>query len=359
MVGVSGFLLKRVRPQVLVRVAALLLCTGLFSISFLPVDSPNVAFAMLTLCYGGIAAAAVGCLHPTLVSTFIKWFPEKEGFINGLVMCPTMISSFVFGSLAHALIPSAGLFGTFRIFGLSLLFIIMTGSFWVKIPEPDILLPHRPEFKENKNDRDYSVKEALQTPVFWTAFLFRFTVIATGLTYSDHAASIARDFGLPELAGMVYSPVAAIGGLLVGVLLIKLRLIRSWLLISMALLFGATSFISAMSLKSVVLAIAGIFFIGFSFGAMNATAGASIRILFGNKDNSSIYGLFSSGSTICSAIVGMICGKLIDFSGGKYSYIFLVMILFSMINILSLILLNYCVKRRSPKIRKVKSEINY
>lgn len=95
------------------------------------------SLAYLYICFGFIGGFGSGMGCAVVVPTVAKWFPDKRGLAMGLILGAYGASSAVFGPLAaNVLIPSYGLAATFKILGVIIFVITMTGALLLKNPQP-------------------------------------------------------------------------------------------------------------------------------------------------------------------------------------------------------------------------------
>jgi len=143
-------------------------------------------FWVVVICVGFIGGAGIGIGYVVPIAVGMRWFPDKKGMITGLA-----VAGFGFGAMGWVkvagtwghLLDTAGLGGTFMIYGVAFAALILTGSLWMKMPPKD----WKPEgFKVAANDpgaggEDFQVAEMLRTPQFYLIVVTFAVSAAAGL----------------------------------------------------------------------------------------------------------------------------------------------------------------------------------
>ncbi|MGN6461765.1 MAG: oxalate/formate MFS antiporter [Pseudolabrys sp.] len=142
---------------------------------------------------GGIAA---GCVNACAVNSALKWFPDRRGLAVGL-MAAGYGSGTVFTVLPIAnMISTSGFSRTFFVFGLIQGAIILLAGSFMRSPLPGQI---RYSTTVLQSHRDYTLSEALRTPVLWI-MMAMFALVATGgLMAVAQLSLIAQDFGIKDI----------------------------------------------------------------------------------------------------------------------------------------------------------------
>jgi oxalate/formate antiporter len=184
----EGYLIDRFGPRIIVLIGGLF--TGLAWI----IDSYATS---LTGYYVGavIGGIGVGCVYATCVNNAIKWFPDRRGLAVGFTA-----GAYGFGS-ALTIIPianmiSAGGFqAAFFRYGLVQGIIIMLASLALRAPETG-------ETKASativQSRRDYTLIEAVQTPVFYVLFAMFILTVTGGLMAVAQLGPMSQDLGVKD-----------------------------------------------------------------------------------------------------------------------------------------------------------------
>jgi len=185
---IEGYLIDRFGPRLLVIFGGVF--TGLAWIT-------NSYATSLTGYYAGavIGGIGVGCVYATCVNNAIKWFPDRRGLAVGLTA-----GAYGFGS-ALTIIPIANMIagGSFQEaffwYGLVQGLIIMLASLALRAPaagetQPSTILV--------QSRRDYTLLEAVQTPVFYTLFVMFILTVTGGLMAVAQLGPMAQDLGVKD-----------------------------------------------------------------------------------------------------------------------------------------------------------------
>jgi MFS transporter, OFA family, oxalate/formate antiporter len=184
----EGYLIDRFGPRIIVLIGGFF--TGLAWI----VDSYATSLAeyYVGAMIGGIG---VGCVYATCVNNAIKWFPDRRGLAVGFTA-----GAYGFGS-ALTIIPIAnmiaagGFQAAFFRYGLVQGIIIMLASLALRAPETG-------ETKASativQSRRDYTLIEAVQTPVFYVLFAMFILTVTGGLMAVAQLGPMSQDLGVKD-----------------------------------------------------------------------------------------------------------------------------------------------------------------
>jgi MFS transporter, OFA family, oxalate/formate antiporter len=184
----EGYLIDRFGPRILVLIGGLF--TGLAWIMDSYATSLTGYYAAAVI--GGIG---VGCVYATCVNNAIKWFPDRRGLAVGFTA-----GAYGFGS-ALTIIPIAnmiaagGFKAAFFWYGLIQGIVIMLASLALRAPtagetQPSTLLM--------QSRRDYTLIEAMQTPVFYTLFIMFILTVTGGLMAVAQLGPMSEDLGVKD-----------------------------------------------------------------------------------------------------------------------------------------------------------------
>jgi MFS transporter, OFA family, oxalate/formate antiporter len=180
----GGKLQEKVGIKKLVICAGILLGTGLMLSSFAS------SLWLIYLLAGVVVGFANGIAYITTLSNVIKWFPEKKGLISGISIGAFGTGSLVFKYINQSLLASAGVQGTFLIWGIAALVLISGGAFLLKDALPQ-------ETNTSTTQKDFTMKEMLKTKQAYILFVIFLTACMSGL----YLIGIVKDAGM-ELANL-------------------------------------------------------------------------------------------------------------------------------------------------------------
>jgi len=184
----EGYLIDRFGPRIIVLIGGFF--TGLAWI----IDSYATS---LTGYYVGavIGGIGVGCVYATCINNAIKWFHDRRGLAVGFTA-----GAYGFGS-ALTIIPIAnmiaagGFQAAFFRYGLVQGIIIMLASLALRAPETG-------ETKASativQSRRDYTLIEAVQTPVFYVLFAMFILTVTGGLMAVAQLGPMSQDLGVKD-----------------------------------------------------------------------------------------------------------------------------------------------------------------
>ena len=184
----EGYLIDRFGPRIIVLIGGLF--TGLAWI----IDSYATS---LTGYYVGsvIGGIGVGCVYATCVNNAIKWFHDRRGLAVGFTA-----GAYGFGS-ALTIIPIAnmiaagGFQAAFFRYGLVQGIIIMLASLALRAPQTG---ETKTSARIVQSRRDYTLIEAVQTPVFYVLFAMLILTVTGGLMAVAQLGPMSQDLGVKD-----------------------------------------------------------------------------------------------------------------------------------------------------------------
>jgi oxalate/formate antiporter len=183
---VLGHFIDRYGPRVLVMVG------GLFTGFAWLLDSRAATlnefyFASI------IGGLGVGAVYASCINNAMKWFPDKRGLAIGLTAGAYGSGTLFTIQPIQGMIQGAGYQSAFLTFGLIQGAVIFICAAMLKAPEGGMQIFSS---KVVQSRRDFTVTEALATPVFWVMLImFTFTVTG-GLMAVAQLAPMAEDYGV-------------------------------------------------------------------------------------------------------------------------------------------------------------------
>ncbi|MDR6952086.1 OFA family oxalate/formate antiporter-like MFS transporter [Ancylobacter sp. 3268] len=191
---IEGYFIDKFGPRVMVAFGAIMIGTAWVL---------NSQAASLTGFYVGAAVGGigVGCIYATCINNALKWFPDRRGLAVGLTA-----GGFGAGSAATILpiasmIESAGFQETFFFFGLLQGGLAFVAAWFLQSPKAGQV---KASDKLNQSRRDYTLKEALNTKLFWLMLLMFTCVVTGGMMAVAQLGVIAQDLGVKEFQVNLY-----------------------------------------------------------------------------------------------------------------------------------------------------------
>jgi MFS transporter, OFA family, oxalate/formate antiporter len=183
-----GALIDRLGPRALVIFGGLL--TGLAWVI-------NSYAASLAGFYIGavVGGLGVGAVYATCINNAIKWFPDKRGLAVGLTAAGYGSGTILTVIPISQMIASAGYQSTFFTFGLIQGVAIMLFAAFLRAPAPGAIT-YTASASVKQSRRDYTLAEALRTPVFWVMLAMFTGTVTGGLMAVAQLSVIAEDLGV-------------------------------------------------------------------------------------------------------------------------------------------------------------------
>ena len=326
----TGKYLDRYGPRLIIITGGILTGLGWLMASLV------TSVQMLYLVYGVIGGIGVGIAYGAPVAVAARWFPDRRGLAVGLVLLGFGFSAFVTANIAGSLISSAGVMGTFRIFGIS--FIILTVL--LSIPQRFPPAGWKPSGWEPSSvssstaARDFVLPDMVRTKAFYGLWLCYFIGCLAGLM----AISIAKPVGTevahvaPALATMLVGFFAIFNGggrPVFGALTDRITP-RNAAMVSFALIAVASLLITLS--PSVPVYILSFAVLWGCLGGWLAIAPTTTASFFGTCDYPRCYGVIFLAYG-AGAIAGPQLAGLVKTSSGSYTGVFPVVMVLAIIGL--------------------------
>lgn len=191
---IEGFFIDKFGPRLMVAFGAVFI--GLAWVI-------NSQATSLTGFYIGaaIGGIGVGSIYATCINNALKWFPDRRGLAVGLTA-----GGYGAGSAATilpiaAMIETSGFQETFLFFGLVQGSLAFVAAWFLRSPNKEEV---RSSDKLVQTRRDYTLKEAMSTKLFWLMFLMFICVVTGGMMAVAQLGVIAQDLGVKEFEVNMY-----------------------------------------------------------------------------------------------------------------------------------------------------------
>ena len=186
----SGFIADSYGPKKVACVGALLVGAGFILASY--ATSPQELFI-----FYGLGGLGVGVLYGISTACAVKWFPDKRGFVTGLVVFGFGAGTALFNGFIQKMLEIRGLSDTFFSIGVFMLATLIPFSLFYVYPEDE----GRGAKESRKYTEDmpvtYRPSEMVAT---YQWFLIYFSFIATVsivLMFGAQMKMLAREFNIP------------------------------------------------------------------------------------------------------------------------------------------------------------------
>ena len=322
----SGFLSNVLSKRKITIASALCLLLGFFlcsRVSSLP---------GLYVAYGVLVGFGVGLANNALVSSIVKWFPEKTGLASGILMMGFGLGGLILSPLAVALMGTYGWRTTFLGFGVAFSAILAAGSLVVVMPPADYAVAGGGSKKSGAVPVDMPIAKVLGAKSYWLYILWFAMIMAGGLLVIGHASPYAMGLGATSafaaIATGVLSLSNGVGRVLTGVVFDKFGLKASMFMMTSLLILASVLLILSSATGSLTLMLIGFMVTGLSYGGGPPTSSTFAMTFYGPKHFSINYAAVSAGM-IPGALLGpMLAASLYAGSGG-YMTSFVAMLFFA------------------------------
>ncbi len=300
---------------------------GLFLAGFF-LASRAQSLGMLYVSFGVLCGFGSGLSYNAVMGTVGKWFPDKQGFISGVLLMGFGISSFLVGKLFQSFTPetAGGWRTSFLVFGILSAAALAVCGLLLRKPEPGEV--PAPEKKENQYVNPVAMEAEPKTmmgkPSFWLYYIWAILLSAAGLAIVSQASGIAGEVGSSLAAGTIATIVGllsianGVGRVILGGLYDKLG--RSAVMQTVNAGFILAGFVLALALTthSVVLLVIGFLLGGLSYGGVSPTNSAFVSSYFGMKNYPVNFSIVNTNLIIAS-FGSTIAGALYDSSQSYFS----------------------------------------
>ena len=286
----GGLWMRNAGPRIVAMTGGLLYGSGVFLAGF-----SNHGLWVLYLTYGILGGAGLGFGYIVPISTLVKWFPDRRGFITGVAVAGFGTGALVTAPLATRLIAQVGVLRTFSILGIAYLILAVgAGSFMMDPPAGYRPAGWNPNPAETvRTGGEYSLNGALHTWQWYALWLLLFLNVCAGISIISQAAPMAQ-----EIAGASAAKAAAMVGIIsiangAGRFLwawLSDFIGRRWVFLIMFLLQASMFFALANTATYGVFTMLA-FVVLLCYGGGFATMPALAADYFGSRDVGSIYGL--------------------------------------------------------------------
>ena len=321
-----GLLAGKLSAKNAVRVSAVLFLAGFFIAS--RCQSPITLY----LGFGLLCGLASGLAYNGVMSTMVKWFPDKPGLISGVLLMGFGGGSFLIGKLYQAWTP-AGIGGwrtSFVVLGIICCVVLAVCSFFFVAPGADFTVPAGKGGRAVAAPRE-DIKPAvmLKRPAFWLYYVWAIAVSAAGLALISQASGVVWEASADQTAAAVATIVGlisicnALGRVLFGGMYDKYGRSLSMQLVNGLFILTSVVLLLAMSSRSVVVVIIGFVIGGLAYSGVTPTNSAFCRAYFGPTSYPVNFPLINS-NLIFASFGSTISGALYDASGSYSSTFFLI-----------------------------------
>ena len=321
-----GLLSGRLSAKNAVRLGAALFLAGFFLAS--RCHSPLTLY----LGFGVLCGLGSGLSYNAVMSTMVRWFPDKPGLISGVLLMGFGGGSFLIGKLYQAWTPAdvGGWRISFLVLGVVCFVVLAVCSFFFVAPGADFTAPAgRGGRAVAAPLEDCKPTVMLRRPAFWLFYVWAIAVSAAGLALISQASGIVWEISADQTASSVATIVGlisicnAVGRVLFGGVFDKYGRSLSMQLVNVLFVAASGVLLAALGSRSVPLVIAGFMVGGLAYAGVTPSCSAFCRAYFGPTHYPVNFPLIVS-NLIFASFGSTISGALYDASGSYNSTFFLI-----------------------------------
>ena len=331
-----GLLSGKLSAKMSVRIGAVLFLLGFF------LASRTQSLAMLYIGFGVLCGLSSGLCYNAVMSTMVRWFPDRPGLISGVLLMGFGGGSFIIGKLYQAWTPVeiGGWRTSFLVMGIIIFVVLAICSFFFVAPGADFVAPAAKNGKAavKAAGREYKPLEMLKKPSFWLYYVWAIALSAAGLALISQASGVVWEASASQTAGAVATIVGlisicnALGRVLFGGMYDKYGRSLSMQLVNILFIVTSGVLILALTAKSVVVVIIGFILGGLAYSGITPTNSAFCRSYFGPANYPVNFSLINS-NLIFASFGSTVSGALFDASG-SYNVTFFLIIGLAVVGIL-------------------------
>ena len=322
-----GLLSGKLSAKMSVRIGAVLFLLGFF------LASRTQSLAMLYIGFGVLCGLSSGLCYNAVMSTIVRWFPDRPGLISGVLLMGFGGGSFIIGKLYQAWTPVeiGGWRASFLVMGIIIFVVLAICSFFFVAPGADFVAPAAKNGKAavKAAGKEYKPLEMVKKPSFWLYYVWAIALSAAGLALISQASGVVWEASASQTAGAVATIVGlisicnALGRVLFGGMYDKYGRSLSMQLVNILFIITSGVLILALAAKSVVVVIIGFILGGLAYSGITPTNSAFCRAYFGPANYPVNFSLINS-NLIFASFGSTISGALFDASGSYNATFFLI-----------------------------------
>ncbi len=343
---IGGKLQEKFETRNIIILGGFILSVGFFIASFV---TPSSAW-LLWITYGVLGGVGMGFSYSTTIACAQKWYPEKRGFISGIIVSALGFGGVVFTPIIEMLMkafggPGVGEFKTFRVLSVIFLVICTLGGLCIKNPPKDYVpVGYVPPAAGSGNANiDFSPGQVLKMPQFYILTATLMLACMGGLMMIGFAKPIAIARGMASTA--------TIGVLTISIFNSAGRLFWGWASDKLGrkktillLLVGTAVLSLLVNLATGYLIYVLIGFIGFFYGGFLGTFPAFTADLFGSKYMATNYGMVLVGFGIGAVMSSYVAGYYKNLAANDINLMFPAFVIASIAAVIGVLLIIFIKK---------------
>lgn len=265
--------------------------------------------SQLVWAYGILTGLGLGMVYGATISTSIKFFPDKRGFVGGITTALFGISSVIIPPIAALITAETGILSAFKIIGLAFAIIVCACAFVIdKCPAGFTPTGWKP-VKSTQNEQttaDKNWRQMMLSPNFYLMLMMLTYGAVAGLMCISLASPLAKVMiGMSTAAATLAVSVLALfnvlGRILAGIISDKIGRVNTLMLACILSIPGLFCLYHA-GIGDDLLFYIGISIIGLCFGAFMGVFPGFTADQFGARFNSVNFGIMFCGFAIAGYV---------------------------------------------------------
>ena len=329
---ISGFLQKKSTPRVFIIIAGLLFLIGFF------IASRINSLIGLYLSFSVLCGIGSGLAYNTTMAVIGRWFPDRMGLINGIILMGFGFSAFIVGILYQAYTPPAigGWRSSFVFMGITIFVVFVICSFFLVRPGSDYKPPQSVKSKVKRVNPiaiEASPGIILKRPQFWLLYVWCILINAGSLALVSQAKFIGNQFETTVITAATITSVVglisifnSVGRVILGQLFDATGRAVTMLVTTFLLILSGSALLFALSTNNFALLTVGFIIGGLAYGGVTPTIAAFIASYFGMSHYAANMSLVAT-VLIPSSFGSTIAGSLYDASKSYQSTVYMMIIL--------------------------------
>jgi len=291
------------------------------------------------LTYGVACGVGIGLAYNTIISIINRWFPDRQGLANGVVLMGFGSGSMLLGTAASLAIDAFGWRTALLAIGVMFSAVLLLAAILMDLPPADTVFPAAKDRMINISPVDLSPKEMLHLPAFYIYLFWTVMIVGGGLMVIGNAAPIAAELGTTATASVLLAGLLSVcnsfGRLLFGIWNDR-RGFKSCLLVATGMFTasGALLILAYIS-GSIIFLISGFVLMGLCCGSVPSITPINMQEYYGIKYLSANLSCMSL-NTFFTSIVGIPIAGAIQTRFGSYEFAMFLLPVFGLLAFLSI-----------------------
>lgn len=328
---ITGFLVQKIPPAVLLRTAAVMFALGFYT------SAQADRLWQLYLTYSICCGLSIGISYNIMISLLPLYFHDKIGLATGALLMGFAMSTTVLGPICGIGLSTIGWKGVFVILGILGGIVLLTGSVVIHTPTDD-QMSHLPEGNKKINTvTELPPSGILKTKSYYIFVIIYIAIGGVGMALINHAAmTLQEDLNQSlSLSTLIVSFVClfnGIGRIFWGIAYDRTGGAAALRKLGIILIVAMAAILLSLLLKKPLLFTAGTGAALFCYGGSSSLAPIIVRALFGDKYFSKNFAVTNIGTMILSSVPALIGALQTRF--GNYTLPYSVLLLFATLSLI-------------------------